>query len=123
VAQILGKLGDSLEWQHLETDLKKLHEEHVTHALYFMSLLEQASLQKLYSELEVGTSYKHETLRFVVLVTLFRAILVLATLLSLIVLCLLLLQQEPLSEAAAPCWVPWFHTAGAKPCDEGNLQE
>lgn len=69
VAKILGDLGDSLDWQHLETDLSKLHEEHVVHARYLLSLLEHASLQKLYAELEFGTSYRHETLRFVVLAT------------------------------------------------------
>ncbi|KDR09150.1 uncharacterized protein LOC110838941 isoform X2 [Zootermopsis nevadensis] len=63
VAKILGDLADSLEWRHLETDRGMLHEEHVVHALHLLSLLNQASLQKLYSELEFGTSYQHETLR------------------------------------------------------------
>lgn len=66
VREILEELADRLEEQHLELNLEKLHEEHVVHALYLLSMLEQASLWKLYMELEVGTSYQHETLRFVV---------------------------------------------------------
>ncbi|PNF30690.1 hypothetical protein B7P43_G06086 [Cryptotermes secundus] len=63
VIEILGELADGLDEQHLELNLEKLHEEHVVHALYLLSMLEQASLWKLYLELEVGTSYRHETLR------------------------------------------------------------
>jgi hypothetical protein len=70
VTEILGELADSLEWWHLETNLDKVHEEHVVHALYLLSLLELASLHKLYLDLEVGTSYQHETLRFVLLAAL-----------------------------------------------------
>jgi hypothetical protein len=66
VTEILKELADGLEEQHLELNLEKLHEERVVHALYLLSMLEQASLRKLYLELEVGTSYQHETLRFVV---------------------------------------------------------
>jgi hypothetical protein len=105
VTKILEDLGDSLEWRHLETDVEMLHKEHVVHVIHFLSLLEQASLQKLYSELEFGTSYRHETLRFVVLATFHRTVLVLATLLILIKLCPLCWQQEPVSGDTAPCWV------------------
>jgi hypothetical protein len=66
VREILGELADGLEEQHLELSLEKMHEERVVHGLYLLSMLEQASLHKLYLELEVGTSYQHETLRFVV---------------------------------------------------------
>lgn len=59
-------MADSLKEQHVELNLEKLHEERVVHGLYLMSMLEHASLHKLYLELEVGTSYQHETLRFVV---------------------------------------------------------
>jgi hypothetical protein len=65
----LGCMGDSLEWQHLVTDLGMLH---VVHALHLLSLLEQASIQKFYSDLEYGTSYRHETVRFVLLATFHR---------------------------------------------------
>jgi len=67
VTEILRELADSLEWWHLETNLDKVHEEHVVHALHLLSLLELDSLHKLFLELEVGTSYQRETLRFVVL--------------------------------------------------------
>jgi hypothetical protein len=50
--------------------MDKVHEEHVVHALHFLSLLELDSLHKLFLELEVGTSYRHETLRYVVLAAL-----------------------------------------------------
>jgi hypothetical protein len=62
---ILEELADGLEERHLELNLEKLHEERAVHALYLLSLLEQASLRKLYLEMEYGTSYRHETLRFV----------------------------------------------------------
>jgi hypothetical protein len=66
VREILGELADGLKEQHLELNLEKMHEERVVHGLYLLSMLNQASLHKLYLELEVGTSYQHETLRFVV---------------------------------------------------------
>jgi hypothetical protein len=50
--------------------LDKVHEEHVLHALHFLSLLELDNLHKLFLELEVGTSYQRETLRFVMLAAL-----------------------------------------------------
>ncbi|XP_069680724.1 vitellogenin isoform X2 [Periplaneta americana] len=63
VNEILGELGDNLERHDLETNLDKLHEERVAHVLFFLSLLNRTSLRQLYSDLAVGTSYRHETLR------------------------------------------------------------
>jgi acyl dehydratase len=65
VREILGELVDGLKEQHLELNLEKMHEERVVHGLYLLSMLNQASLHKLYLELKVGTSYQRETLRFV----------------------------------------------------------
>ncbi|KAJ9599526.1 hypothetical protein L9F63_009998, partial [Diploptera punctata] len=59
----LHELGESLDPPGLEKNLTNLHEERVAHILYFLSLLNHTSLNQLYSDLAVGTSYQHETFR------------------------------------------------------------